>query len=322
MDILRKHKLYAKASKCAWYQPRVEFLSHVITPEGLAMEPDKVAAIRDWPPPTNVSEFRSFLGLGLAGFYRRFVKGFSIVAASLTNLLCKGVPYTWAAPQQLALANLTSLVTSAPVLAIPSSDLTHPWVLSTDASAFAIGGVLSQDSGHGLRPVAFTSRKMTPAERNYPIHDKEMLSIIHAVKTWRCYIQGRHCTIYTDHSSLSFFDKQPKLAQRQIRWQELLSTFDVTIKYRPGKVNVVADALFCRPDLQLAAISKLLPQAALLDSIQHGYESDPLYATDATERTLAFSHSQGLWYFASDTRPAALHPQRRCPPHSAAPRSP
>ena len=124
MDILRKHKLYAKASKCAWYQPRVEFLGHVVTPEGLAMEPDMVAAIRDWPPPTNVSELCSFLGL--AGFYRRFVKGFSIVAASLTDLLCKGVPYTWAAPQQLALANLKSLVTSAPVLAIPSSDSTHP----------------------------------------------------------------------------------------------------------------------------------------------------------------------------------------------------
>jgi hypothetical protein len=210
LEILRQNQLYAKESKCDFFKDRIEFLGHVITPNGVAMEPEKIAAISAWPTPSSVSDIRSFLGL--AGFYRRFIPKFSDIASPLTDMLCKDTPFEWTAASQAAIDTLKEYITTAPILAIPSADPKHSWSLSTDASNFAVGGVLSQDCGHGYRPVAFRSRKMSPAERNYPVHDKEMLAIIDCIRAWRCYLQSRHVTIWTDHCSLSFFDSQPKLA--------------------------------------------------------------------------------------------------------------
>ena len=273
MDILLRHQLFAKMEKCDFFSTSINFLGYIVTADGLEMEPEKVNAVKNWPPPANITELRAFLGF--AAFYRRFIKGYSDICSPLTALLGKDQPYEWTAAQNAAFNALKTAVTSGPTLQIPSHK--HDFVLATDASSFAIGAVLSQDQGSGLRPVAFHSRKLNPAERNYPTHEKEMLAIIDALEYYRYYTEGRHITIYTDHASLRFFEDQPKLAQRQIRWADKLRNFDYTIKYRPGKDNVAADALSRRSDLRLAAISSALPAASLLDEIQKGYTTDPFY---------------------------------------------
>lgn len=123
------------------------------------------------------------------------------------------------------------------------SDPTKPFILTTDVSDFAIGAVLTQDQGKGEQLVAYDSRKLSKAEQNYPVHEKELLAVVHAIKLWRSYIEGQKFTVITDYAALEYINKQPKLSRRQARWLDLLQSSNYTIKYRPGKMNVVADAL-------------------------------------------------------------------------------
>lgn len=244
LDKLRQHKLYAKESKCALFQRQVEFLGHIIDSEGLHVMQDKVKAIRDWPVPRNVADIRSFLGL--VGYYRRFISNFSHIASSITALLHKDTAFDWGAEQQAAFAALKQAITNAPVLILP--DPSKPYTVTTDASDFAIGATLSQETAHGLQPIAFLSKKLLPAEMNYPVHDREMLSIICALKEWRHYLHGQKFTILTDNVSLKWFHTKEILNQRQVRWMEYLQEFDHSIVHQKGKDNVVADGLSRRPD--------------------------------------------------------------------------
>ena len=246
LDLLRKNKLFAKLSKCAFFQKSVSFLGHVVSEKGVSMEPDKVEAISKWPPPKNVKEVRAFLGL--AGYYRNFVSQFSAIAAPITLLLHKDQPFIWTTEQQKAFDTLKHSITSAPVLILPERDGTRPYVIATDASGFAVGATLMQDQGQGLQPLAFMSKKMLDAERNYPVHEQELLAIIVALKAWEHLVAGREVTIMTDHDSLKYLKSQPTLTQRQQRWQEFLARFNLRIEYIRGKSNVIADALSRRPD--------------------------------------------------------------------------
>jgi hypothetical protein len=247
LDLLRKHKLYAKESKCEFFKDSISFLGHVISAEGISMEQDKVRAIQSWPAPTTVPGVRSFLGL--AGYYRRFVKNFSRIASPLSELLNKDKPFDWKDSQQKAFDALKLAVSTGPVLVLP--DESKPYVVTTDASGFAIGATLAQDHGEGLQPIAFISHKMLPAEKNYPVHEQELLAVIHALKEWRHYLHGRKFKVITDHQSLRYLSTQPHLSPRQVRWSEFLQQFDYEMEYRQGKLNVVADALSRRTDLQL-----------------------------------------------------------------------
>jgi hypothetical protein len=245
LTLLRKHKLYAKLSKCDFCQPQLPFLGHIITSNGIMMDPAKLDAVRQWPTPVTVTQLQSFLGL--ANYYRRFVKGFSLIAAPLTALCSpklKDLP--WAEEHQRAFQDLKQALVTAPVIHPP--DLQQPFTVTTDASGFAVGAVLSQGEHPDLRTIAYESRKMSSAERNYPVHDKEMLAVMYALKKWRHYLKGSHVTIITDHKSLEYFATQPNLSERQARWMGQLAEFDYTIVHRPGKTNVVADALSRRPD--------------------------------------------------------------------------
>ena len=241
--------LYVKKSKCELFMHEIEFLGHHVGREGLRVMQDKVEAVQKWPEPRNASELRSFLGL--AGYYRRFVEGFSRRAAPLHELThtADGQPYRWQPQHQAAFDDLKRALREAPVLALP--DPNRQYVVNTDASDFATGAVLQQDFGRGLQPIAFLSHKMSDAETRYPTHDKEMLAIVNMLGEWRTYLQGRQpftIRVLTDHNSLQYFMTQPSLSARQSRWLDKLADFDFKIEYVKGPTNVVADALSRRAD--------------------------------------------------------------------------
>jgi hypothetical protein len=235
---LRDNQLYAKFSKCEFWLDSVKFLGHTIYSEGIAVDSSKVQEVMDWKPPTSVHQIRSFLGL--AGYYCRFIPGFSRIAKPMTKLLKKGVKLVWSEKCEKAFHTLREHLTIAPVLAQP--DNTKPFDVYCDASGTGLGCVLMQDN----RVIAYASRALRPHEQNYPTHDLELATVIHALKIWRYYLMGTHCNIYTDHKSLKFIFTQTDLNMRQRRWLELIKDYDLDVHYHPRKANVVADALSCK----------------------------------------------------------------------------
>src|SRR5258708_6555963 len=167
-------------------------------------------------------------------------------------------------------------VTTAPVLIVPNP--TVAYALVTDASGFAIGAALCQDHGKGLQPCAYKSRKMNDHEKNYPVHEQELLSMMDALREWRPYLLGNKFTIITDHRSLQYLSTQDKLSGRQTRWTEYLQQFDFEIKYRPGKDNTVADGLSRRPDHQVSIMAQSSPNIndPLIDTVKAQYETDAI----------------------------------------------
>uniref|UniRef100_A0A2N9GWU7 RNA-directed DNA polymerase n=1 Tax=Fagus sylvatica TaxID=28930 RepID=A0A2N9GWU7_FAGSY len=235
LQILRDKKLYAKLKKCEFWLNQVVFLGHVVSKDGITVDPSKIEAVVNWDRPTNVSEVRSFLGL--AGYYRRFVEGFSRIAAPLTHLTRKNAKFEWKEECEKSFQELKQRLVTAPVLTIPSSS--GGFVIYSDASHKGLGCVLMQ---HG-RVVAYASRQLKNYEQNYPTHDLELAAVVFALKIWRHYLYGEKCEIYTDHKSLKYFFTQKELNMRQRRWLELIKDYDCSINYHPGKANVVADAL-------------------------------------------------------------------------------
>jgi hypothetical protein len=261
---LRESKLYAKESKCDFFKEEVEFLGHHVGRNGVRMMEDKVKAIVDWPTPSKVADVRAFLGT--AGYYRKFIRGFSAIAMPLSDLTKEETKFEWAAPQEAAFRQLKAAIANEPVLILP--DPKRPFVIHVDASGFATGAVLQQDQGHGLQPIAYLSKKMLDAETRYPIHEQELLAIIVALKAWRHYLMGSRftITIMSDHKSLTQFKTQPLLSGRQARWKDVLADYDFDIVYVEGKTNVVADGLSRRSDHQRS--TELLVQALELFAVE------------------------------------------------------
>jgi hypothetical protein len=182
-----------------------------------------------------VGEIRSFLGL--AGYYKRFIEGFSKFAKSMTTLLEKNVKFMWSKKCQAKFKKLKNRLTTAPVLILP--DLSKSFSIYCDASRLGFGCVLKQEG----RVVAYASRQLRKHELNYPTHDLELATVVHALKIWRHYLIGQKSDIYTDHKSLKYIFTQSDLNLRQHRWLELIKDYDLEVHYHPGKANVVADAL-------------------------------------------------------------------------------
>ncbi|KAK5802526.1 hypothetical protein PVK06_030126 [Gossypium arboreum] len=235
LQILRDKQLYAKFSKCEFWVREVSFLGHVVSASGIRVDPNKISAILNWKPPRNITEVRSFLGL--AGYYRRFVKGFSTIATPMTKLLQKDVKFEWTEKCQKSFDQLKTYLTEAPILVQPESG--KEFVIYSDASLLGLGCVLMQEG----RVVAYASRQLKPHEKNYPTHDLELAAIVFALKIWRHYLFGERCHVYSDHKSLKYLMTQRDLNLRQRRWLELLKDYELIIDYHPGKANVVADAL-------------------------------------------------------------------------------
>ncbi|WVZ51917.1 hypothetical protein U9M48_003017, partial [Paspalum notatum var. saurae] len=235
---LREHKPYAKFSKCVFWLKEVSFLGHILSEKWVAVDPSKVESVLNWKQPESVTKIRSFLGL--AGYYRRFIKNFSKTAKPMTSLTKKNAKYTWSPNCEEAFQSLKRSLTTAPVLA--QSDVTKPFDVYCDASGNGLGCFLMKEG----RIVAYASRQLRKHEAYYPTHDLELAVVVHALKIWRHYLLGNTCHIYTDHKSLKYILTQPELNMRQRRWLELIKDYDLEIHYHPGKANVVADALRCR----------------------------------------------------------------------------
>nr|AAS90689.2 putative polyprotein [Oryza sativa Japonica Group] len=227
--------LYAKFSKCDFWLTEVKFLGHVITAQGVAVDPSNVESVTKWTPPKTVSQIQSFLGL--AGYYRRFIENFSRIARPMTQLLKKDEKFKWTAECDKSFEELKKKLVSAPVLILP--DQMKDFQVYCDASRHGLGCVLMQEG----RVVAYASRQLRPHEGNYPTHDLELAAVVHALKIWRHYLIGNRCEVYTDHKNLKYIFTQPDLNLRQRRWLELIKDYNMSIHYHPGKANVVADAL-------------------------------------------------------------------------------
>jgi hypothetical protein len=249
---LSRNVYYANPKKCEFFRHQVDFLGHVVSAGGLAVQQQKVDAMVSWPTPRTVRDVRSFLGL--TGYYRNFIRGYSGIASPLFDLTHKDAPFLWAADQEAAFVALKKAVSSAPILIVP--DWEKPYSLYTDASGYAIGAMLCQDHGAGPQPIAFMSKKMNLAQRNYPVHEWELLAVIEALRVWRCFLWGtKHpIDIYTDHHSLQYINTQPHLSARQCRWVEMLQEYTFKVHYIRGETNVVADALSRRSDHEEAFV--------------------------------------------------------------------
>ncbi|CAN6721634.1 unnamed protein product [Malus baccata var. baccata] len=209
LERLRDDQLYAKFSKCQFWLTQVDFLGHIVSAEGISVDPQKVSAVSNWEQPKSVTEIRSFLGL--AGYYRRFIQNFSAISLPFTNLTRKGVKFVWDENCEQSFQELKRRLTQAPVLALPDDN--GEFEVYTNASLLGFGCVLMQ---HG-KVIAYASRQLKTHERNYPTHDLELGAVIFALKIWIHYLYGEKCCIFTDHKSLKYVFTKKELNLRQRR---------------------------------------------------------------------------------------------------------
>lgn len=240
---LRAANLTLQPSKCNFAATKVLYLGHVISKEGVRVDPKKTEAVESFPRPRNPKELRQFLGL--ANFYRRFVLGYAKIATPLNVLLKKDAPFQWSENCEAAFQNLKDRLVSAPILAYP--DMTQPFRLTTDASATAIGYILSQMKNGQEHPIAYGGRATRQAEKNYCITDLECLAVLEGVNAYRPYLAHREFDVFTDHSALTSLMKMKDLKGRSARWSLTLQGYTFKIHHRPGVKNKNADALSRRP---------------------------------------------------------------------------
>ncbi|KAL0185658.1 hypothetical protein M9458_017328, partial [Cirrhinus mrigala] len=271
---LLAHQLYCKLEKCAFHQHSTTFLGFVISSQGVAMDPQKLEAVRSWPLPTSLKQLQRFLGF--ANFYRRFIQGFSATAAPLTALTKPSHGAFHLTPEAIqAFKTLCNLFTTAPVLTHPNPD--KPFVVEVDASDVGVGAVLSQRGPDGkLHPCSFFSRKFNPTQQRYGVGDRELLAIKWALEEWRHWLQG--CgdpfTVWTDHQNLTVIRQTKQLNPRQARWALFFEHFNFQLSYRPGSKNSKADAISRQHqrDSTTSEAAPVLPSNVILASLRWGLE--------------------------------------------------
>lgn len=284
---LLENQLYVKLEKCEFHQTEIQFLGYIVSSRGVQMDEGKIKAVTEWPKPKTTKDLQHFLEF--ANFYRRFIRSFSVVAAALTSLL-KGFPrrLPWNDSADLAFTRLKTMFTTAPVLKHPDPSL--PFVVEVDASESGVGAILSQRHGKPakLHPCAFFSRKLTPAEKNYDIGNRELLAIKLAFEEWRHWLEraAHPFLVLTDHRNLEYIQAAKRLNPRQARWSLFFSCFQFTLTYRPGSKNVKADALSRIHDVPPTEKTPgpiLMPQHIvapigweMMELIQQALPSDPV----------------------------------------------
>ncbi|CAH1257446.1 GIN1 [Branchiostoma lanceolatum] len=239
----REANLKLNPEKCKFLVSEVEFLGHIISGDGVRTDPKKVSAVSDWPTPRTVRQVQQFLGL--ANYYRRFIKDFSKKAKPLTLLTRKHARFTWTEECANAFSELKQHLVSAPILAYP--DFSKPFIVDTDASDVGLGGVLSQVQDGLERVVSYYSRALKPEEQRYCVHRREMLAAVEFITRHECYLQGPEFLLRTDHSALQYLMKMRNPSSQYARWLLLLATYNFRIEHRPGARHGNADGLSRRP---------------------------------------------------------------------------
>jgi len=297
-QVLQKEKLIAKFSKCQFFLPSLKYLGHIISAEGVGVDPAKITSVQQWPLPKTLTELRGFLGL--CNYFRKFIPKYSEIALPLTDLTKKeGGQSVLLNPEAInAFQTLKQKLSTAPLLASP--DFSKPFRAVVDASQVGIGGVLLQEG----KPVAYESRKLIPAELNYSATDRELLAVVHCLKKWRPYmLSHKDNELVTDHKPNVSFETKSTLAPRQVGWIEFLQQFPIKWVYTKGADNI-ADPLSRLNTFYLNVMQVVettvdtppLPLHQLLDSIRAGYKSDPVFACDC-ENCVKFECVDGLYFY-------------------------
>ena len=243
---LRQARLKLKVTKCSLFQKEVSYLGHIVSDRGIATDPSKTAKVAQWPVPTTVKEVQQFLGL--ANYYRRFVKDFATIARPLHRLTEHQMKFKWTTECQDAFEDLRRRLISAPVLAYP--DFSRGFILDTDASDMGIGAVLSQAGAEGEQVIAYASRVLSKPERRYCVTRRELLSAVTFIQHFRPYLLGRHFILRTDHGSLVWLQNFREPEGQLARWLEKLQEYNFTVTHRKGTKHKNADALSRLPCTQ------------------------------------------------------------------------
>jgi hypothetical protein len=283
LTAFRQHDLYCNPAKSFIGASSVSFLGWRLSNGTIAPDPAKIATVKDWPRPNSVRDVRGFLGF--ANFFRRHLKDISISAMPLEALTKKNARFTWSSATDDAFNSIKNQLLTAPVLAIP--DFARPFRVVTDASDFAVAGCLMQESPTDpsiLRPIAYTSRRLTPTEQNYQTEQREALAVVWSLRVWKHYL-FLPFQVATDNAALTHLLSKRDLTGRQARWVEFLTTFDFSFVRIPGRHNQ-ADALSRRPDLATASsivffnttVETVALDPSLAQDIARLYASDPHFA--------------------------------------------
>ncbi|KAE9340565.1 hypothetical protein PF008_g11045 [Phytophthora fragariae] len=251
---MRENKLYANLKKCLFCAPEIPVLGCYVSKSGVRADPEKISSICSWPTPKNQTELRQWLGL--ANYLHKYTKAYAGLIQPMSSLLKKDVAWNWHPEHQDAFDAVKKSLASAPVLMLP--DTSRPFHVVCDASDFAIGCALMQFDAEGReRVVSYQSRQIQPEEKNYPVHDKELLAMRYALIKFRVYLLGEQTfAVYTDHASLRTAMKSPHLSQRMARWLSFFAEYNFVVHYKPIKNNILADALSRRPDYDLRRLTR------------------------------------------------------------------
>lgn len=236
---LREHNLKLQPEKCHFLQKEITYLGHIISGSGVKPDPKKIDCIKNYPRPTNGKELQAFLGLG--NYYRRFIEQYSSISYNLTQLLKKNAVFNWSEEVEKSFQKLKEELTGPRVLQFPNFE--EEFNLTTDASNFALGAILSQGTIGSDKPIAYASRVLQKAEKNYSTIEKELLAIVWAVKNFRPYLYGRKFTVVTDHKPLVWLFNLKDPSARLMRWRLQLTEYDFSVIHKAGKYNTNADAL-------------------------------------------------------------------------------
>ena len=285
---LRHAKLKLGAAKCTFAAKEVSYLGHRETEEGLLPDPSLLAAIREIPPPKTATEVRSFLGL--AGYYRRYVKGFAAIAAPLHALTRKDAVFHWSRDCQTSFDQLKTLLTTSPITAFP--DFSQAFRLYTDASTAGLGAILAQVRDSKERIICCASRALNKAEKSYPATKLECLVIVWAVAKFRPYLMAMPFEVFTDHYALQWLKTMRTGSALLHRWSAALEEYDFTVRHRPGKVQTHVDGLSLLP------VGPAPPEDALLHIQVDSEEEARRLAQEL--HTATHLGGQALWKLFSD----------------------